>query len=73
METYKQVQVAKDGNDDAELQILPRTGAFEVSTVIEGKDILFYSKVRSGLWPHVEGLANRIFDFVMEARTSTPE
>ena len=31
----------------AEYEIVPRMGAFEVSTVIENVDILFYSKLMS--------------------------
>ena len=41
-------------NDDAKLpnyDILPRLGAFEVSTVIDNTAILFFSKLKSQIWP----------------------
>ena len=32
--------------------IMPRMWAFEISTVIDDHDILFYSKIMSRKWPH---------------------
>ena len=49
--------------------ILPRIGAFEVSTVVENVDILFYSKQMSTMWPHGPSLAERIRDFAADCRT----
>jgi hypothetical protein len=40
--------------------ILPRIGAFEISTVINGVDILFYSKQMSTMWPFAPSVASRI-------------
>ena len=39
-------------------------GAFEVSTVVNGTDVLFYSKMMSGMWPYAPALAQRIQDFI---------
>ena len=59
--------------------MVPRIGAFEVSTVYkyyrvtqESQDLntelkqefLFFSKMMSGIWPHANALAERIADFV---------
>ena len=32
--------------------IMPRLWAFEISTVIDDYDILFFSKIMSRTWPH---------------------
>ena len=44
--------------------MLPRIGAFEVSTVLDPQakqgDILFFSKLMSSCWPHVPSLATRV-------------
>jgi len=44
--------------------ILPRLGAFEVSTVQEGQGILFYSKQMSSMWPNAKALTRRISAYV---------
>lgn len=51
--------------------ILPRIGAFEISTVINNVDILFYSKQMSTMWPHVPSVAKRIKEAMDDAK-STP-
>ena len=57
-------------NDDDESDLydmIPRLGAFEVSTVIgnEGSltDILFFSKLLSSLWPHTRTVAGKVANF----------
>ena len=54
-------------NDDEESDVydmIPRLGAFEVSTVIpnEGSltDILFFSKLLSSLWPHTRTVSTKL-------------
>ena len=46
--------------------MIPRLGAFEVTTVVDGQDILLYSKMMSSLWPHARALAKRCKDLVDE-------
>ena len=45
-------------------EMLPRIGAFEVSTVLDHQskrgDVLFFSKLMSSCWPHVPSLVKRI-------------
>lgn len=50
-------------NNDAKLpnyDILPRLGAFEVSTVIDNTAILFFSKLKSQIWPSPSLVAKRV-------------
>ena len=50
-------------NDDANLphyDILPRLGAFEVSTVIDNTAILFFSKLKSQIWPSPSAVSKRV-------------
>ena len=49
--------------------ILPRIGAFEISTVIDNVDILFYSKMMSTMWPHVPSVAKRIKEAMDDAKS----
>ena len=44
--------------------VLPRLGAFEISTVYDNTDILFFSKQMSSLWPDVPSVAARLKSFV---------
>ena len=48
--------------------MIPRIGAFEVSTVWDGTAILLYSKMASTMWPHVGSLCQRISEYAEEAR-----
>ena len=47
--------------------MIPKMGAFEVSTVAggqsHGQDILFFSKVIAKMWPHIGDLAKKIVKF----------
>ena len=62
-EVYCQLIPNEDDNNPY-YDILPRIGAFEVSTVKDNVDILFYSKMMSTMWPHAPSLANRIKAYV---------
>ena len=61
-EIYCQLIPNEDDNNPY-YDILPRIGAFEVSTVSDNVDILFYSKMMSTMWPHASSLAKRIKEF----------
>ena len=65
-EVYCQLIPNEDDNNPY-YDILPRIGAFEVSTVNDNVDILFYSKMMSTMWPHPSSLATRIKAYCDEA------
>ena len=69
-EVYCQLIPNEDDNNPY-YDILPRIGAFEVSTVQDNVDILFYSKMMSTMWPHAPSLANRIKEYAAEC-ANTP-
>ena len=70
-EIYCQL-IPNDDDNNPYYDVLPRIGAFEVSTVIDNVDILFYSKQMSTMWPHASSLAKRIALFADEAgKTAT--
>ena len=63
----KQIYMQMIRNDDAGAgcyDMVPRGGAFEVSTVTKkgdySQDILLYSKIIGGMWPHCGDLAAKI-------------
>ena len=58
-EVYCQL-IPNDDDNNPNYDILPRIGAFEVSTVINNTDILFYSKQMSSMWPNATMLGKRI-------------
>ena len=58
-EIYCQLIPNEDDNNPY-YDILPRIGAFEISTVVDNVDILFYSKQMSTMWPNVPAMASRI-------------
>jgi hypothetical protein len=58
-EVYCQL-IRNDDDKNPYYDILPRIGAFEISTVINNVDILFYSKQMSTMWPHAPSVADRI-------------
>ena len=64
-EIYCQLIPNEDDNNPY-YDILPRIGAFEVSTVIDNVDILFYSKMMSTMWPHGPSLATRIKSYAAD-------
>ena len=66
-EIYCQL-IPNDDDNNPYYDILPRIGAFEVSTVIHNTDILFYSKMMTSMWPHGGSLADRIGQFIEDAK-----
>lgn len=59
--------IPNEDDNNPYYEILPRIGAFEVSTVVRGVDILLYSKMMSTMWPHVPALASRCAALVDDA------
>jgi len=68
-ETYCQLIPNEDDNNP-NYDMLPRIGAFEVSTVHDNVDILFYSKMMSSMWPNPTSLAARVKEFIDESSKS---
>ena len=60
--------IPNDDDDNPYYDILPRLGAFEVSTVVNDIDVLFYSKQMSIMWPHAGSLAKRIGEWNAERK-----
>ena len=63
-EIYCQLVPNEDDDNDV-YDMIPRMGAFEVSTVVErggggSEAILLYSKLLGGLWPHIGDLAKKM-------------
>ena len=56
-----------DHNPDYD--ILARKWAFEISTVIDNEDILFFSKLMSKMWPDAGAVATRLKNFADDTRT----
>lgn len=56
--------VPNDDEREMFYQMVPRVGAFEVSTVINGTDILLYSKMMSSMWPHARALTVRCKELI---------
>lgn len=52
--------IPNNDNDDPCYSILPRLGAFEVTTVIENCDIVLYSKLSSSLWPDLKAFTRKM-------------
>ena len=44
----------------------PRVGAFEISTVVDGVAITFYSKLKSNVWPKPDVVAKKLWLFSKE-------
>ena len=55
--------VFNDDEQDPNFKILPRLGAFEVTTVRKGTAILLYSKLRSNCWPDFNLFARKMQKF----------
>ena len=59
--------------DEATLKLKkPATGAFEVSTVIDGVPILLYSKLMTGQWPRYDILGKRVRQLVDDKENGMP-
>ena len=67
-DTYCQMVHNSDDNNP-NYDILPRVWAFEISTVIDGVDILFFSKMMSRMWPSAGAVAGRIANFANDSKT----
>ena len=61
------VHNADDNNPNYD--IMPRLWAFELSTVIDNHDILFFSKIMSKMWPHAGAVVKRLINFAADAKT----
>ena len=62
-------QLVPDDDENCHVySMLPRLGAFEVSTVRDGTAILLYSKLASTLWPHIPALCQRISEYVEDVQ-----
>ena len=67
-DTYCQMVHNTDhGNPDYD--IMPRIWAFEISTVIDNHDILFFSKIMSRMWPHAGAVVKRLINFADDSKT----
>ena len=66
-EVYCQLIPNEDDNNP-DYDILPRIGAFEISTVVDNVDILLYSKMMSTMWPHIPSVVNRLKQFADDAK-----
>lgn len=63
--------IPNEDDNNAYYDMMPRIGAFEVSTVVDNNtDILFYSKMMSSMWPHAGSLAGRITEFIEDSKKS---
>lgn len=65
-EVYCQLIPNEDDNNP-DYDILPRIGAFEISTVVDNVDILIYSKMMSSMWPHIPSVVDRVAAFAKDA------
>ena len=67
-DTYVQMVHNSDPNNP-DYDIMPRTWAFEISTVIDNTDILFFSKIISKMWPDTGAVVGRLKNFVADSKT----
>ena len=67
-ETYCQLIPNRDANNP-DYDVLPRMGAFEISTVFDNVDILFFSKIMSRMWPDAAAVCDRLKAFAADTRT----
>ena len=66
-ETYVQMIPNRDHNNP-DYDIAPRLGAFEISTVWDNEDILFFSKKMSNCWPNPKCVAARLKEFAADTK-----
>ena len=59
--------IPNEDDKNPNYDMIPRLYAFDVSTVHDDADILFFSKQMSRVWPHCGALANRIAAFVQDS------
>ena len=67
-DTYCQMVHNNDDNNP-DYDIIPRIWAFELSTVVDNHDILFFSKIMCKMWPHVGAVVKRIKSFAADSKT----
>ena len=67
-DTYCQM-VHNDDPNNPDYDIIPRIWAFEISTVIDNTDILFFSKLMSKMWPDAGAVVHRLKNFAADSRT----
>ena len=67
-DTYYQMVLNTDPNNP-DYDIIPRIWAFEISTVIDNIDILFFSKIMSKMWPDAGAVASRLKSFAADSKT----
>ena len=65
-------KIGPEITEDRARKLIPRTWAFEVSTVVDAVPILLYSKLGSKQWPHHEMLAQRIKNLFDEWSAGVP-
>ena len=56
-------------NNNPDYEVLPRKWAFEISTVYDNEDILFFSKLLSKMWPDAAAVTRRLQNFADDTRT----
>ena len=61
--------VHNEDDNDPDYDIMPRLWAFEISTVIDNHDILFFSKIMSKMWPHAGAVVKRLVNFAEDSKT----
>ena len=71
-EIYCQLIPSDDDESDV-YDMIPRLGAFEVSTVNSDGykliDILFFSKLLASLWPHTRTVATKVTGYFEELKS----
>ena len=67
-DTYCQMVLNADHNNP-NYDIMPRIWAFEISTVIDNTDILFFSKLMSKMWPDAGAVVARLKNFAADSKT----
>ena len=67
-DTYCQMVHNTDPNNP-DYDIIPRIWAFEISTVIDNTDILFFSKIMSKMWPDAGAVIARLKNFAADSKT----
>lgn len=60
--------IPNEDDNNPNYDILPRLGAFEVSTVHKGHSILFFSKLMTRMWPDPATMTNRINQFKQDSQ-----
>ena len=67
-DTYCQIVLNTD-SINLDYDIVPRIWAFEISTVIDNTDILFFSKIMSKMWPDAGAVVARLKSFAADSKS----